>query len=116
MDQRTVQTLDSRGAVAGLNGAIVVQFMSPVQCTAYTLYITIYKLFPTCFKITISDPDSDVPANTIYLYATGDDILRPFSYTSEHYWRNVGCLIALAVGFRFIGYLVLAFKFRKANR
>ena len=64
----------------------------------------------------ISDPDSDVPANTIYLYATGDDILRPFSYTSEHYWRNVGCLIALAVGFRFIGYLVLAFKFRKANR
>jgi len=62
------------------------------------------------------DPESDVPANTIYLYATGDDILRPFSYTSEHYWRNVGCLIALAVGFRFIGYLVLAFKFRKANR
>ena len=64
----------------------------------------------------ISDPESDEPANTIYLYATGDDILRPFSYTSEHYWRNVGCLIALAVGFRFIGYLVLAFKFRKANR
>ena len=68
------------------------------------------------FNFEISDPESDVPANTIYLYATGDDILRPFSYTSEHYWRNVGCLIALAVGFRFIGYLVLAFKFRKANR
>ena len=68
------------------------------------------------FILKLSGTDSDIPDKTIYLYATGDDILRPFSYTSEHYWRNVGCLVALAVGFRFIGYLVLSFKFRKANR
>jgi len=55
-------------------------------------------------------------AKTLYQYRSGDQILEPFSYKSEYYWRNVGCLAALAIGFRLIGYLVLAFKFRKANR
>merc|ERR1712212_268557 len=54
--------------------------------------------------------------NKLYTYTTGDTILAPFSYKPEYYWRNMGCLAALAVGFRLIGYLVLAFKFRKANR
>ena len=88
----------------------------PYSARRTPFILLVINYFLPILKFVPLDPDSDVPANTIYLYATGDDILRPFSYTSEHYWRNVGCLIALAVGFRFIGYLVLAFKFRKANR
>jgi len=51
-----------------------------------------------------------------YVYQTGDVILAPFGYKVEYYARNIGCLVALAVGYRLIGYFVLAFKFRKANR
>jgi len=49
-------------------------------------------------------------------FVDGPKVIEPFSYKEEHYWRNVGCLCALAFGFRLLGYLVLVYKFRKANR
>jgi len=51
-----------------------------------------------------------------YHFVPGTATLERFSYNSDNYWRNVLCLCALAVGYRSIGYIVLAYKFRKTNR
>jgi len=72
-------------------------------------------LYCQCLQAQSCVDESQNPV-TLYQYRSGKDILAPFSYKEEYYWRNVGCLLALAVGFRLVGYLVLAFKFRKANR
>ena len=51
-----------------------------------------------------------------YNYVSGESILDTFSYKVSNYWRNVACLCALAVGYRLVGYFVLVYKFRNANR
>lgn len=80
------------------------------------MWITVHK--KNCFTknhVNATECAKD-DRSILYSYRNGDEIIAPFAYKEENYVRNIGCLLALAVGFRFIGYLVLAYKFRKANR
>lgn len=71
----------------------------------------------SCIPVNLTDCSClSAESEFSYHFVPGDFILDTFGYKVEHYWRNVGCLIALAVGFRMIAYFVLSFKFRKANR
>ena len=55
-------------------------------------------------------------AGSQLIFQEGEKILDKFSYKPENFTRNCFCLLALAIGYRFLGYLILSFKFRKANR
>lgn len=45
-------------------------------------------------------------------YFSGDSVLKRFGYEPDNIERNIGIMFALGIGFRFIGYLILSFKYR----
>lgn len=69
------------------------------------------KDYSDCSCLNI-DPEGGIP----YVYVNGSVVLEAYGYKEENFWRNIGCLCALAVGFRVIAYWILVFKFRSANR
>lgn len=51
-----------------------------------------------------------------HVYVDPINIFDEFGFSVNDYWPNVGCMIALSVGFRTMAYFILAFKYRNANR
>ena len=53
---------------------------------------------------------------TRHEYVESAEIFEDLGFSVNDYWPNVGCMVALGVGYRIIGYIIVAFKYRAANR
>lgn len=53
---------------------------------------------------------------TRHVYIEGPEIFKDFGFSADDYWPNVGCMVGLGVAHRIIGFIILAVKYRAANR